>query len=354
MNKVSLILTDRSRIEADWLCPRKRYWLTEYRDENTSTGLVPASSPPAFTFGLAVHEGIEAGIKGETAPDISEADMTDDQKDCVTAIVTGFFEYIWPQWMTDYEPVVVEQELEFEHDGVLFMCRPDLILKHKRTGDHWYPDFKTFSGSFNYHRWAISLQQQLTFLACKKALDLDLAGAWIQGLGKGSGRKGTLYHPLVFGYRHPGVPGVSEPTYGVQRRTGFQRFNTKEYHHNGVKGWIQQLMKKQPDMVAKVYPQSQPIFPQKIMDGVLEQITYREQLIAKTREPSDHKTKWAQHMGIFPQHISQCDTGWGQCSYFDMCHVSTIHKNPIGSGSFVPREPHHAAENTMIQMQDGD
>ena len=48
-------LVDRTRIEADWKCARKRYWLTEHE----GTGIVPAITPVALNLGIAVHEGLE-------------------------------------------------------------------------------------------------------------------------------------------------------------------------------------------------------------------------------------------------------------------------------------------------------
>ena len=49
------ILVDRSRIETDWACARKRYWLTEYTDDLDGPvhparpiGIVPSTPSPAL------------------------------------------------------------------------------------------------------------------------------------------------------------------------------------------------------------------------------------------------------------------------------------------------------------------
>ena len=52
---MNLVVVDRTRIEADWKCPRKRYWLTEYGGH----GIVPARAAPALNLGIVVHEGLE-------------------------------------------------------------------------------------------------------------------------------------------------------------------------------------------------------------------------------------------------------------------------------------------------------
>jgi hypothetical protein len=375
------ILTDRSRIETDWACPRKRYWLTEHMLEpdigvpagtpyEPPAGIVSLMTSPALAFGSTVHKGLEYQILQETKSqhnrwtpmdeDIPGLEAVDvglthmqtypewdglslDQQDTAVALVTGFFQTVWPRWMEQYEPMAVEQELEFEQDGVICMVRPDLLLKDKKTGDIWYPDFKTFT-SWNNRKWDWGLQQQLTLLACKKSLGVDITGAWIQGLGKGSGRKGVLYHPLVYGYRHPGTPGVTEPSFGTKRRAGFERFPVKEYPHGGVRGWVARLEEHEPELVAKVFPQSAPIFLKTELMGkeIMPQIVAREQQIAAIRAKAHEAPAWM-HKQHFPMNITQCETGYGQCTYFDACHAHTL-------ASYTYRVPHHKAEVDLCEQ----
>ena len=185
-------------------------------------------------------------------------------------------------------------------------------------------------------------------LACEKALGVTLTGAWVQGLSKGSGRKGVLYHPLVYGYRHPGTPGVTEPTFGSKRRSGFERFNTKDYPHGGVEGWVKRLMEKDPELVAKCFPQTAPLFLKKELmeQEIIPQIVRREEQIAALRfvhgaDPDEHRSR-------FPINLNQCETGYGRCAYFEACHVPTIKRDPVASGVYMPRDPHHAAEQQLV------
>lgn len=386
------ILTDRSRIETDWACARKRYWLTEYdigAESQASTGGIIAGAPsPALAFGIAVHTGLEYQILEHTIDQHSEwvpsmdflcppdmgglfmmqgranppkrdrgyptiwDSLSQDLQDTANALVIGFFQTIWPRWMEQFEPLAVEQELEMEEDGVLFMMRPDLLLKDKKTGDVWYPDFKTFS-TWNNRKWDWSLQQQLTMLGCERALGTPIRGAWIQGLHKGTGRKGVLYHPLVYGYKHPGTPGVTDPTYGSKRRSGFERFNTKEYPHGGVAGWVTRLAEKDPELVAKCYPQTSPLFlKRELMEQeILPQIVKREQQIEQLRNAAVTGTLSPErHRRAFPMNLNQCETGYGRCTYFDACHVPTIQRDPLVGGVYDPRIPHHAAELRVWEL----
>ena len=377
------ILTDRSRIETDWACPRKRYWLTEHTVDPHSyeppSGIVPLTTSPALAFGSTVHKGLEyqilqetkgqharwtpmdEGIPGLEAVDVGLThmqtypfwdDLSPDQQDTAVALITGFFQTVWPRWMKQYEPIAVEQELEFEQDGVIFMVRPDLLLKDKKTGDIWYPDFKTFT-SWNNRKWDWGLQQQLTMLACEKALGVTLTGAWIQGLSKGSGRKGVLYHPLVYGYRHPGTPGVTDPTFGSKRRSGFERFHTWDYPHGGIEGWIDRLAAKDPELLSKCYPQTAPLFLKKELmeEEIIPQVVAREKQIEALRlihgaTPDEHRKR-------FPMNINQCETGYGRCSYFEACHVPAVHRHPLKGGGYKPRHPHHKAEQDIHELLSG-
>ena len=393
------ILVDRSRIETDWACARKRYWLTEYTDDLDGPvhparpiGIVPSTPSPALAFGLTVHEGLEyqileytrgshsglsplrsrwvpsqenrcppeeAGLymmKGHGNPLSEQAKvwdtLTPDQQDTAQALIIGFFKTIWPRWMEQYEPMAVEQELEMEVDGVIFMMRPDLLLKDKQTGDIWYPDFKTFT-SWNNRKWDWGLQQQLTMLACEKALGVTLTGAWIQGLSKGSGRKGVLYHPLVYGYRHPGTPGVTDPTFGSKRRSGFERFHTWDYPYGGIEGWIDRLADKDPELLSKCYPQTAPLFLKKELmeEEIIPQVVAREKQIEALRlihgaTPDEHRKR-------FPMNINQCETGYGRCSYFEACHVPAVHRHPLKGGGYKPRHPHHKAEQDIHELLSG-
>lgn len=43
----------------------------------------------------------------------------------------------------DYEVLLVEDKIDFERDGILFVAKPDLVLKNKKTGEISLYDYKT-------------------------------------------------------------------------------------------------------------------------------------------------------------------------------------------------------------------
>lgn len=344
-----MLLTDRTRIEADWTCPRKRYWLTEYQ----RTGIVPANQPTVLTFGIVVHEGLEH----LTTHDDWEAAVThmksltewgaldQDQQWLARAQVIGFAVEVWPAWKQQYEKVALEQELEFEHHGVLYMVRPDVLLRDRKTGDLWYPDYKTFSGWTN-RKWSYALQQQLTIVACERATGEKIVGSWIQGLSKGTTRNGRLYHPLVYAYRKAGSPGLYVTQYATKRKAGFERYPTVQFTDGSpskaIHAWALWVKKHDPDVLSNLFPRTAPIFVKaEMMQAFLEQRTKREKEIAAATA----------RIELFPQTFSACESTYGTCPYLDACWVPTVTRDPIGRGYYVPREPHHAAETTVFKTR---
>ena len=359
-----MLLVDRTRIEADWTCPRKRYWLTEYQHR----GIVPLNTPKPLAVGIVVHEGLEKLTschlkleereKGARPPldhmtTLPEWKMLDqDQQWLAQALVIGFGEEVWPQWVDQYEKVGIEQELEFEHEGVLYMCRPDILLRERKTGDLWYPDFKTYGAGWSNRKWAYALQQHLTILACEKATGEKIIGSWIQGLAKGTRRASKMYHPLVYAYRKHGSPGLYTTAYAPKRRPGFERFPVVEYEGEqpkrmppqsgaeAIRGWIRMLRKRHPEIVSNLFPRTQPIFlKREMMDEFLTQRTKREKEIGN-----------AVDMTPFPQTFSACESTYGTCPYLDACWVPTVNRDPIKSGLYVKRTPHHEAERTVLRV----
>ena len=358
MTQKRMLLVDRTRIEADWTCPRKRYWWTEYEGR----GIVPATKAKALVFGIVVHEGLEQlpsqGAYRDQMHGLPEwAELGSEERKLAEALVTGFALEVWPEWEQNYEKVLVEQELEFELDGVLYMVRPDILLREKKTGDLWYPDFKTFGGGWNNRKWTHALQQHLTIVACERATGEPIIGSWIQGLAKGYTRNGTLYHLLVSGYRRSGSPGISSTAYSAKHRSGFERFDVREYEGKegkGLKGWIQWLRAHEPEALSKIFPRTGPIFlKREMMNDFLHQRSYREEEIAgvAARVSVGEMSETEAMNRVFPQNFSACEPAFGTCPYLEACWVKKVREDPVGQGLYEYREPHHDAERKVMALQ---
>jgi len=353
---MAMELVDRTRIEADWKCMRKRYWLTEYQEG----GIVPVTTPIALNLGIAVHEGLE--VVTEHAQGGAEAAclhleqldawtaLSPDHQQLCKALLWGFGKVVWPEWQQNFTKVAVEQELEMEHEGVLYMMRPDLLLRENTTGDLWYPDFKTYSAGWGNRKWMHALQQQLTVLACEQATGERMAGAWVQGLYKGTSRAGKIYHPLMYGYRKFGSPGLYGTQYSLKRKAGFERYPTTEFEGTnriktrGLEGWIDWLQETEPGTVANCFPRTQPIFVNyDMMQSFLRQRNYREKDIAAVKGTGSMEVMDR----VFPQNFSECESQYGACPYLECCWNKQVRRDPVGSGLYQPRVPHHKAEHQL-------
>jgi hypothetical protein len=360
---MNLVVVDRTRIEADWKCPRKRYWLTEYKGH----GIVPARAAPALNLGIVVHEGLEVltdqdgGIQA-ACEYIEQLEawplLTTEQQQLCRSLLWGFGKVVWPDWLQHFDKVAVEQELEMEHQGVVYMMRPDLLLREKTTGDLWYPDFKTYAAAWGNRKWMHALQQQLTVLACEKATGERMAGAWVQGLYKGSMRNGKLYHPLMYGYRKHGSPGLYPTQYSIKRKPGFERFPTTEFQGTaaipttGIEGWIEWLNVTDSSVVAGCFPRTQPIFVNhEMMQDFLRQRGEREKIIASFAERVREGVCTEQEGldSIFPQNFSECEAQWGACPYLECCWNKQVRKDPVRSGMYTSRVPHHKMERDLLR-----
>jgi len=332
-----------------------RYWLTEHE----GTGVVPATPHHALSFGLVVHDGLYwLGKEGlDKAIDVAVnheeyARLSDNRQQAALGLLYGFATRVWPDWMEQYDVVALEQELEFEEDGVLFMCRPDVLLRSKSDGTLWYPDFKTFARWSN-RKWNYALQQQLSLLAIERSVGEKIAGAWIQGLYKGTERSGNLYHPLVNAYRRPENPGVSPAVYSPGRKAGFERFNIASAYPGGQEAWARQLGQEE---IAKCFPRTVPFFRnERMLNAFLAQRTQREaqiKVVSKNIRSGSYDEQRVELNSYFPQHFAECETAYSSCPYLDACWVPSVNSDPVGSGLFVPRTPHHEAEVEIWKKQE--
>ena len=99
---MALIVVDRTRIETDWKCARKRYWLTEY----DGYGIVQARAATALNFGIAVHEGLEivteydiggAQAAIEHLENLAEwGELSTEHQQLCKVLLWGFAKAVWP------------------------------------------------------------------------------------------------------------------------------------------------------------------------------------------------------------------------------------------------------------------
>jgi hypothetical protein len=362
-----LRLYDRSRVTTDWQCPRKRYWQYEYGNK----GLVGASQGLELFLGTTVHDGLAAiatqHICGQvdidaiatTAADsvlkallpqgdtflTEEMDYAREQASLVEGLLRGFYRSAWPRLMAAYPDIrCVEQELIFDHDGLRFMSKPDLVLASPE-GDIWYVEYKTTSSKKEgwVNSWNTAVQLHSSIRAIEASLHEKVTGVIVQGLYKGYESYGKQSSPFCYAYQRKGSPPFSEDAVSYEYKAGFKRYPTWEMA-GGVKSWVAGM----PDNVlSDQFPVTPPIFVKDdLIDAFFTQRKYREheiklatQMIEGINNPDATKDILDT---AFPQRFDQCVSFWGsKCQYTKLCHGYV--GEPLREG-FEYRIPHHSTE----------
>lgn len=171
---MTIILTDRSRIEDHEKCPRRRYWRYHYGGK----GLEKAGDLKLDArIGTGCHDGIEEGLQtvttsmrsvvAEKAGDafaldccnvLSGVTLTDQQQhdikegsQIVTALTYAWLRTVAPRLLSEGEVLAIEKELTVDlpvatPDGstiVRLMTRPDIIWRRKSDGTIFIRNLKT-------------------------------------------------------------------------------------------------------------------------------------------------------------------------------------------------------------------
>ncbi len=260
-----------------------------------------------------------------------------------------------PRILEEYEIVVVEEEHEIPFGpGQVLMSRLDGVLRRKVDGELLAgPEFKTTGWISEQYveSWRYSTQTLSHCLDIQHKYGVTPAGVQMEFLYKGVKKKQedgtvTYYSPLVRGYRMQGEFG--ELTYGfdssLARKKDWEVFDA---YTMGMEEWMNQL-------------------PEEVLDGMLfSSVIYRNpaELVEWQRQVSirqgriqagliilneDHPTEEAADeimASIFPARLDQfCYSNQYKksCPYLEVC----FHRidDPLGSGVFVKRVPHHEGE----------
>lgn len=219
---MTIIRTDRSRIETHERCPRKRFWQYEYQGRGLEKGDNLALDARIGTW---VHWGIEYGLEIEIkdVPGPSYKDAAVDagiefMKDCksvidwdqasdqlkhdifeggeiVTALVYAWLRVKAPRLLQDGEVLGIEKELTVDFDvagqTVRIMARPDIIWRRNTDGTIFIRNLKTVRKADDRWREKWALDQQ----TLSEPLAVD---GWLKSLpvGRSEGSSDEASHRL--------------------------------------------------------------------------------------------------------------------------------------------------------------
>lgn len=365
MDSKPLVLYDRSRVTTDWQCPRKRYWQYEYEGR----GVVSSNTHLELFMGTTIHDGLAAiaafqdeGVKvpidtiaeaahkqmveallAETTGEVDEINFAEEQAALVEGLLRGFYKHVWSRLIKSY-PVIkcIEREMTYEHNGMVFMSRPDLVVADS-DGNNWYIEYKSTSSKKDgwVNSWTTAVQLHSTIRAIEATIGEKVTGVIVQGLYKGYESYGKQNSPFCYAYHRQGSPPFTKTETIYEYRAGFKRIPTWNLE-GGVKKWVDGMSE---EMLTEQFPQTPPIFVKDdLIDAFFAQRAVREREIDLALQMMEFAPE-AQYELLntsFPQKFDQCYPYFGKpCSYVRMCHGNV--RDPLSNG-FEWRQGHHQLE----------
>lgn len=329
-----IYLTDRTTITTDQECGEKRRW---YKEEG-GKGIVPLKEPIYYAQGSQLHHDLASSLLGVSIDGILTSiewpsEATFEVKEPISrriGMIMAFDKWVKPILLKDREVVMVEKELILDRSPLQIACTADAVLGEPDRADLECLDFKSVAilGKGWFDHWRYAIQLHINMAAIEEELGRPCRRARIIGWFKGKEEGALLRHPYVYGYSD-GLNGWS----GDWKRDWTLR---PVWEYNGaspiesIRNWVDLLGE---EVALNQFPFSAPVgFDPRLLDICVHERTEREREIA---------------LGVarFEHSFERCRPTIGAvCPYLEACHNASIEADPIGSGLYVPRTPHHEVE----------
>jgi len=398
-------LTDRSRYETGTgRCPRQRY-LT-YHAGPTGYGYVRKGESLPLATGTYTHTAaahlcahlrdhdqlplesvvresirlattlyestIEArGFRGLLASESTDA-VLGEQVSLITGMIWAFRMVILPWLHQEFRVLEVENETIFPlTDQIGLMQRLDILAEKRLNRNLAYMDLKTTGRPADQwaEEWETKPQLALGTLGIpERYLGREVSELYVIGFNKGYRKKDSddqirQGSPFCYGYRRPANPPLAEeawlPSYewiddqGQTKRAGreYRKAPSVEYPGGG-EAWVRQLpdsvLRKQVFLVG-------PLNVQEIQLACLHrQIVGEEEkwtrLLWELYEIGQQYPWDSEHFQAQLDRLVPCS--WNcrpfgarhQCEMVSVCFRNSGWQDPIGSGLYAARKPHHRPE----------
>lgn len=213
-------------------------------------------------------------------------------------------------------------------------------------------------------QWPKAVQVHSAIVAAEATLGLKLSGCIVQGISKGykDHKTGSFRSPFCEGWRWLGGSEVTY-AYTYQRAKGWEKFAPADLE-DGTAGWVEGMPR---DLLDEQFPRTGPIFLRRdLADRFFAQLVERENEIRRAmiaiRDIANSvglddaaKDARIQHMmdAAFPMNFSACTGRYGKydCPMLEACWTPTVNANPLASGLYKPREPHHDTEIALAAQR---
>jgi hypothetical protein len=335
-------MTDRTTITTDWTCQRARWW---YKHEG-GTGIVPAYEPEYFEDGRAIHEDMAAIAIDTPLADIispvlerlvgADTQLLRERLTRRVAWACGVSHYIEPLTRQTWRNHQCESELILDRSPLWVACTPDRVLQHLDNPTVFvYREYKSVSmitGRWASH-WRTAIQMHIGLKAYEEETGIKPAYGEVMGLNKGQWKDGYLHHPYVWAWTK-GDEWFPEWAYGRERQPVWD-------YPDGIEAWV---LKCGEEVAMKQFPFSHPIYlNERLLDDLITSQTFRELQVSYIA--AECQTDPLIRARVFPCNFERCEPVVGApCVYLDACHNEEVNSDPLGSGLYIPRTPHHEME----------
>lgn len=370
MSADKLTYVDRSRIQAALDCKRLRYLRYHYPDEEgRRRGIQPKVKGLPLVSGSFIHKAIELHLTGTPLDDaIGYArggyllETGKDELACaeqlclLEGLVRAWVRFRLPTLLDEYEVVSVEEDLDWPLDcQIVDMVKCDVILRRKSDGLLFILEFKTAkdTGMWWQQQWEHNTQVLANTQAIQEVLGEPIGGMLIEGMVKGRFAKDTQkgspwfekviqHSPLCYIYKDI-VEG--EAVYSTRYHPKAEKVAVWE--EMGVKAWVEAMT---VDELGTLFTPVPPIKPRALdLLRWKQQTIYQERGIAadlaEIDEAEDEETAQRLLAERFPKNDGHCHRYFGHpCPFEPLCFTSEVERDPIGSGRYVWRVPHHEQE----------
>lgn len=298
-----------------------------------------------------------------------------EQTGLLEGLVRGWVAIRLPRLLEEFEVVSVEEEFEWEiAPGLIQMLRMDVILRHKIEKTLFILEFKTVAnpGYAWQQQWERNIQFMSYTQALKEHSGEEVGGVMVEGLVKGSRKLETAASSPFNGRTLQNSPFC----YAYRTSVDGNPFYSPKWHAG--KGWTKVALPEEtlsikewteimdPDVLREQFVTVPPISPLKEQIARwrrqviaaesrfqvgLDEVKAATEILDHMRENADAETiaRWQHKVEetmdfYFPQHDNHCLRYGSPCSFSEVCFNDLVGEDPLGSGLYTRRTPHHATE----------
>jgi hypothetical protein len=292
----------------------------------------------------------------------------------------------YDSFVKQYKVLDIEREESVElASGVVWMSRPDLLVRRRSDGALFIVNLKTTKKADErwVSQWPLDAQTLSEVVAVEHRLNeplakplghaycsdwegrVKLSGVIILGLLKGEQLQyplgsGNWYHnsPLIWAWHnesgkvHPRGEWSARYEWhddegGHRLGKGWVKREIWLHYPGGVKAWIEQLAQSDPALLEEQVVELPPILrSEQQIQSWRHAVIHQERIIRHNRDHSiglgDHPLRQVFMDELFPMSTSSGNCLWpSKCSYFAICHENA---SPDDDTLYQIRKPNHPME----------